>query len=472
MIRRRQLTLTEICMDYTRRIDPNSLPDPNRTQMTDSDRTQMTPSFDPSRTQMVPGPIPSGPSLSLTSINGRPFAMANGLAREAFLIEVTAAGAMSSAGRLPLNLCLVIDRSGSMDGEPLNYAKQACCYVVDLLNDNDVLSIVTFEETVDLLMPPRRVVNKQLVKEHIQRITPGNTTNLFDGLHLGVQQLAATPGDGRLTRLLLLTDGEPTAGIRDFNSIVQVVAAQKDRGGACTALGFGPEYNEELLAGLARRSGGNYYYIQRPELIPEVFRQELERLMTVVGRNLKLRLDFARWAQPRQIFNHQVNLGGRWVELPLVDIERGSRITTAMELEFGNHPAGIFRVSKAALSYEDSVTGKQERLTADIVVEFTTDAAKANAPIDPRVSQEVELAQASKNIERTMMGMRTQQLSTQTMALELQKTQHLLVSQGRAQEAQEVAQAIRDIQRGETGSIEKTLIGTRLTLEQGKTKTE
>jgi Ca-activated chloride channel family protein len=357
-----------------------------------------------------------------------------------------------------------------MEGEPLNYVKQACGYVVDLLNPNDVLSIVTFEETVEVLMPPRRVVNKQLVKEHIQRLEPGNTTNIFDGLTLGVQQLLSVPNEGRLSRLLLLTDGEPTAGIKDFNSIVNVVATKKDNGVTCTALGFGPEYNEELIAGLARRSGGNYYYIQRPELIPEVFRKELERMMTVVGRNLRLKLDFSRWVQIRQVYNNQVPMTGRSFEIGLVDLERGSRVDTVMELEFPNHPVGTFRIAKATLTYEDSVTNRQEQVVQDVVIDFTSDTFKLNIPQDPRVAQEVEVAQASKSLERTMMGMKTQQLSAATMALELQKTQQLLVSQGRTMEAQEVAQAIRDLQRGDVGNVEKTLIGTKLTLEQGKTQ--
>ncbi len=455
-------------MEQTQRFDPNKIPDPNRTQAVPGGAQPFV--DDLGRTQMVPGSEVGGRALSLQVIPGRPVAAANGPAREAYLVEVSASGATMGAGRLPLNLCLVIDRSGSMEGEPLNYVKQACGYVVDLLNPNDVLSIVTFEETVEVLMPPRRVVNKQLVKEHIQRLEPGNTTNIFDGLTLGVQQLLSVPNEGRLSRLLLLTDGEPTAGIKDFNSIVNVVATKKDNGVTCTALGFGPEYNEELIAGLARRSGGNYYYIQRPELIPEVFRKELERMMTVVGRNLRLKLDFSRWVQIRQVYNNQVPMTGRSFEIGLVDLERGSRVDTVMELEFPNHPVGTFRIAKATLTYEDSVTNRQEQVVQDVVIDFTSDTFKLNIPQDPRVAQEVEVAQASKSLERTMMGMKTQQLSAATMALELQKTQQLLVSQGRTMEAQEVAQAIRDLQRGDVGNVEKTLIGTKLTLEQGKTQ--
>ena len=114
-----------------------------------------------------------------------------------------------------------------MEGEPLDYVKRAAGHVVDLLEPTDVLSIVTFAEQVDVVMPALRVLNKSLIKDHIQRIQTANTTNLYDGLVVGGQQVASIPSHNYLNRILLLTDGEPTAGIKDFASIVGLVAEQK-----------------------------------------------------------------------------------------------------------------------------------------------------------------------------------------------------------------------------------------------------
>src|SRR4029077_17308017 len=110
----------------------------------------------------------------------------------------------------------------------------------------------------------------------------GNTTNLYDGLALGSQQVLMSNESNRATRLVVLTDGDPTAGIKDFSALVAHAGEIKNRGVTITFLGFGPDYNEELLAAMAKRAGGNYYYIPRPELIPEVFRMELDKLMTSV----------------------------------------------------------------------------------------------------------------------------------------------------------------------------------------------
>lgn len=444
--------------------------DPNRTQMIptgDPNKTQML--GDPNRTQMGGAPPPGGiHGLKVDVIAGRPAALANAPAREQFLISMLGAGEGFGGVRTPLNLCLVIDRSGSMEGEPLDYVKRACGYVIDLLSPDDILSIVTFEETVDVLMPPGRILDKQLVKDYINRIVPGNTTNLYDGLALGAQQILNSHIDGRVERLVVFTDGDPTTGIKDYTSLVNHVGDIKSRGITSTFLGFGYEFNEELLAGMAKRGGGNYYFIQRPELIPEVFRAELEKLMTVAARNLSLTLKTARWVNLRQVYGHDIQPGTREATIALADVEKGTELDVAVDLEFQNHPLGHYRVMNGTLTYDDSVTGKTERVDIDFVIEFTADQAKCSVPQDPRVARFVEISLASRIVEKTVMGLKSGQITAAMAVADLQKTQMLLIQDGRTREAQEVTQAIRELQQGNTGQVEKTLIGTMTSLDQGK----
>jgi len=441
--------------------------DPNRTQAIaggDLNRTQMMGADDANRTTAM------GAMKALTAeiVPGRAATMANGPAREQFLVEFHAAGTQGlgahAGARTPLNLCLVIDRSGSMEGPPLEYVKQACSYVVDLLTPNDVLSIVTFEETVDVLMAPQRVTNRQLVKEGIQRLVPGNTTNLYDGVSLAAQQLAQVQEHGRATRMIVLSDGDPTAGIKDYSAIVNLAAEIKSKGITSTFLGFGPDYNEELLAGMAKKSGGNYYFIPRPELIPEIFRTELEKLMTVVARNLRLELKVARWVTLR---SSQAG-AGREITMPLSDLERGTSLEQVFDFDFANHPLGHYRVASGKLVYDDLISNRSESIDLDFVIEFTADAARYSVPVDPRVSQAAEISAASRQVEKTIMGLKSNQITMAMAVADLQKTQALLLSQGRTSDAKEVTMALRAIQAGDSGSAEKTLIGTMLNLDQGK----
>ena len=459
-------------MDQTQGFDPNRTVigggDANRTQ------AMSVPPManDPNRTQAIPAQ--AAVPLSVQIIPSREATIANGPAREQFLLEIQAPyepglpGVSVGGGqRTPLNLCLVIDRSGSMEGMPLEYAKQACSYVVDLLSPNDVLSIVVFDETVEVLMHPQRVTDRQAVKNGIAQIAPGYTTNLYDGMVLAAQQLTTQNESGRATRMVILTDGEPTAGIKDFASLVQHAGDIKGKGMSCTFLGFGAEYNEELLAAMAKKAGGNYYYIPEPQLIPEVFRTELEKLMSVATMNLDLDLKFARWVNLRGATGHTVTPGEREVHLDLADLERGTTMQVVIDLEFQNHPLGHYRVGGGRLSYT-SLNGSQEVVPVDLIMEFTADQARYSVAANPVVSAAAQISAASRTVERTILGLKTQQITTAAALADLQKTQALLMQDGRVQEAREVTMAMQAIQAGNVGGAEKTLMGTMVQLDQGK----
>lgn len=434
----------------------------SRTMM-GANRTQM--GVDPMRTQMG---APSTTALQVECLPGNPYAFWQGSPRNHVLVNLRSTG-QQIGRRTPLNICLAIDRSGSMEGPPLEYVKQACEYVVDMLEPNDILSIVTFEENVDVLMSARKVVNKPLVKEHIRRIYVGNTTNLYDGMMSSCLQLTTVmaQAQGYIHRVLLLTDGEPTSGLRDYNSIVQQVGEQKKRGITITALGFGSEYNEELMAGIARRSGGNYYHIQRPDLIPEVFRREMESLMTLVAKNIRLRIHLPRWVNLRQVYGLQPSTMGNIIDVSLTDIERGTTRSVLAELDFERHPQGVFRIAKIEVHYDDLLSNTPQSALLDSLCEFTKDRDLIQANYNPTVQAELEVAHASMNLQRTMMGMKTQQLTAMGAMGELEKTRTMLAQAGRTLQANELTQAMQSLQQG-GGDVEKTLIGAIYNLDQGK----
>ncbi|MFW5697071.1 MAG: hypothetical protein ACOCX1_00755, partial [Fimbriimonadaceae bacterium] len=273
---------------------------------------------------------------------------------------------------------------------------------------------------------------------------------------------------GRATRMVVFTDGDPTSGVTDFHSLVQHAGTTKGEGITCTFLGFGPEYNEELLASMSKKAGGNYYYIPQPQLIPEIFRSELETLISVAATNIKLHVKLARWVKLLAATGQSVPPGQREFTLDLADLERGSTLQQVFDLSFDNHPLGHYRVAEGKLQYTDAMSGQPKTEAIDFVIEFTADQSRYSQPPNPRVTQASELSAASRTVEKTIMGLKTQQISTQQAVDELQKTQALLVKDGRTQEAQEVTLALRALQSGDAGGAEKTLMGTMVNLDQGK----
>ena len=456
-------------MDETEQFDPNKTvvggPADNRTQAMAAPPV----AGDPDRTTAW---APAEP-VTVTVTPSREATMANGPAREQFLVEIAAGdgpgmpGVSAGGPRTPLNLCLVLDRSGSMEGPPLDYAKQAICYVIDLLSPTDVLSIVVFDETVDVLMPPQKVTNKQAIKDGVAQIQPGYTTNISDAMTLAAQQLQMTEDLSRATRMVFLTDGEPTAGIKDFHALVQHSGDIKSRGVTCTFLGFGPEYNEELLASMAKKTGGNYYYVSQPQLIPEVFRTELEKLVTVAAMNVKLSLKLSRWVSLRG-GTGITSTGDNEFDLDLADVERGAVLQQVFDFDFDNHPLGHYVVAHGRVSYEDAASGSVKTVPVDLRMEFTADQSRFSVAVNPVVAAAHEVSAASRVVEKTIMGLKTMQITTAQAMAELEKTQALLLKDGRIQDAQEVTLAMNALKSGDIGGAEKTLMGTMVHLDQGK----
>lgn len=454
----------------------------NKTQKFDPNKTVVGGPVD-NRTQAMSAPpgdqnkttawAPAEP-FTVTVTPSRAATMANGPAREQFLVEIFAAdvpglpGVVSGGKRTPLNLCLVLDHSGSMEGPPLEYAKQAVNYVVDLLSPEDVLSIVVFDESVDVLMPPQRVTNKQAIKDGVSQIQPGYTTNISDAMTMAAQQLKQLDDMGRATRMVFLTDGDPTAGIKDFHSLVTHAGDIKSRGITCTFLGFGPEYNEELLASMAKKTGGNYYYIAQPQLIPEIFRTELEKLVSVAAMNVRLELRFMRWVGLRGGTGLSSAVDGQSVSLDLADLERGATLQQVFDLDFDNHPLGHYVVGTGKVTFEDTAGGAARTVPLDMVMEFTADVARYSVAPDPRVAAAHQVSAASRVVEKTIMGLKTMQITTAQAMSELQKTQALLLADGRVADAREVTLAMNALKSGDVGGAEKTLMGTMVHLDQGK----
>ena len=189
--------------------------------------------------------------------------------------------------------------------------------------------------------------------------------------------------------------------------------------------------------------------------------------MTIVAKNVRVRFQLSKWVGLRQVYGAQPSFGPRMVEVGVPDLERGTSRTVLAELEFERHPQGTFRVAKVEAYYDDVINNRSERIAADCVFEFIQDRGVIANNVNPIVRGELELAQASSNLQRTMMGMRTQQITSMGAMTELQKTRTVMMQAGQTQQVQQLDQAMQSLRQG-GGDVEKTLMGTIMEIDQGK----
>jgi len=208
------------------------------------------------------------------------------------LIRITPPTPQVAVNRPPLNLGLVIDRSGSMDGRnKLTFAKEAAIFAVQQLIPTDRVSLTVFDDTVQTPVTNTVVENKNKIIDTIQAIHSGGSTNLHGGWAEGSQQVRGGLVTGGLNRVILLSDGQANVGETNPDTIGTDVHKAARTGVSTTAIGLGDDYNEKLLEAMANSGDGNYYYVESAGQLPGIFERELKELMGLSGNTVSLGLE-------------------------------------------------------------------------------------------------------------------------------------------------------------------------------------
>ena len=197
----------------------------------------------------------------------------------------------SGRARRPLNLSLVIDRSGSMAGDKIDYTRQAAQFLVQHLGKQDIFSIVLYNDKVETLLPPEQIANKDAVNQLLERIRVRGTTNLSGGWLEGCQHVSTNQSGQKLNRVIVMTDGLANRGVTDAPTLVSMAKQKYESGVSTTTMGLGRDFNEDLLMDMASSGGGAFYFIESPEVTPTIFQEELSGLLNVVGQNLSITIE-------------------------------------------------------------------------------------------------------------------------------------------------------------------------------------
>ena len=193
--------------------------------------------------------------------------------------------------RIPLNLSLVLDRSGSMAGPKLAAARDAAAMLVQRLWLEDVVSVVAYDDQVEVIAVPASGKDRENTSELIGGIRCGGTTNLSGGWLRARDLVADGLVEGGVNRVLMLTDGHANVGITDPNTLVGLCRAGQEAGITTTTIGFGIEFDEQLLSDMADAGGGATYYIEEIEQAAGVFEEELEGLLSLSAQNVRVTVE-------------------------------------------------------------------------------------------------------------------------------------------------------------------------------------
>jgi Ca-activated chloride channel family protein len=231
----------------------------------------------------------------------------------AVLVELTAPPASDSDTARPAStLQVVLDRSGSMSGGRLDGAKTALAGLIDKLDARDNFGLVAFDDTVQVVVPARKLTDKPKIKRAIAALTTGGGTDLSAGYLRGLQEAQRVAGPAGAT-VLLISDGHANAGVTDPDTLGQVATTAYGRGVSTATLGYGLGYDERLMSAIARGGSGNELFAEDPDVAGTLIAAEVDGLLTQTAQAASLLVRLSPHVAGVQIVN----------ELPVAATDHG-----------------------------------------------------------------------------------------------------------------------------------------------------
>jgi Ca-activated chloride channel family protein len=319
-------------------------------------------------------------------------------------IEAKAGKYTKQSARTPLNISLVIDRSGSMSGDKIHYVRKAAEFVVDNLTPDDLLSIVIYDNEVEVLQSTIKVENKAHLKTLIAGITDRGSTNLSGGMLKGYDQVKASYKQGYVNRVLLLSDGLANVGITDTESLQAIAKKMNlENGITLSTFGVGNDFNELLMTNLAEYGSGNYHYIDSPDQIPAIFDKELKGLLSVIGQNSVLEIKLPDFIQINHVFGYKYEQTGNTIRINFRDIfsEENKAVLVRYVI-----PANTNKDINAVvtLDYDDAIVdyGKKT-LALELVQRLTSDTLLISKSLNNTVNQQIVIFESNEMMEQAML---------------------------------------------------------------------
>ena len=288
--------------------------------------------------------------------------------------------------RPPVNLALVLDRSGSMGGAKLGKAKEAAIEVLRRLEARDIFSLVVYDTQVETLVPAQSAGNAEWIEARIREIRPGNSTALFGGVSQGAAEIRKNLNRKYVHRIILLSDGLANVGPSTPEDLGRLGVALIKEGIAVTTVGVGTDYNEDLMARLSQNSDGSTYFVENSRDLPRIFKAEMGDVLSVVAKKVTLVIECPEGVRPVSVIGREGRIRGQTVELFLNQLYGGQEKYVLVEVDIPPGKHGASRdIAVARVTYDNPFTASHESSSGTVRGRYSNERKEvdesANAPV-------------------------------------------------------------------------------------------
>jgi Ca-activated chloride channel homolog len=302
--------------------------------------------------------------------------------------------------RTPINAAIVIDRSGSMQGDRIAAAKEGAGVALERLSSDDTIAIVAYNHNVDVLSPAAPLGGShESLKRAIDRLTADGTTALYDGVKEGGRQIEKFLSDSNVNRVVLLSDGLANVGPSSPGDLAELGRKLASKGISVSTIGLGLDYNEDLMQRLAAASDGNHVFVERPSDLAEIFDREFGDALSVAARDITITIECKLGFEPIRILGRDGKIDGQRITLKLNQLQAENERYVVVELK----------------APEGRSEGSAD--VADVRVDYV-DLDKPGAPARVEARPGVRFSKNAKDVEdglnKTVMSQVTAQIATET----------------------------------------------------------
>lgn len=292
--------------------------------------------------------------------------------------------------RTPVNVAIVLDRSGSMAGERIAAAKEAANMALGRLAREDVVALVAYNHEVDVLAPARTVADQEGLAAAIRNLKADGRTALHDGVVAGSREVEKLLSDKRVNRVVLLSDGLANVGPSSPKDLADLGRRLGAKGISVTTIGLGLDYNEDLMQRLAAASDGNHAFVEHAEDLSRIFDAEFGDALSIAAKDVDITIECRIGFKPVRVLGRTAEISGNEIRLKLNQLQGANERYIVVELEApaGQAP-GEAEIARVAVDYLDLDQGSRARAEQLVKARFTASRQEAEASLDKSVMSQV-----------------------------------------------------------------------------------
>ncbi|MEO1525101.1 MAG: VWA domain-containing protein [Planctomycetota bacterium] len=289
-------------------------------------------------------------------------------------ISLTGFEVPSVAERPPVNTAIVIDKSGSMGGQKIVQARNAAIEAVRMLRDDDIVSVILYADSAEVLIPATKATDRESIIEKIRSVQAQGSTALFAGVSKGAAEVRKFIDSESVNRVILLSDGQANVGPKSPRELERLGASLVKEGISVSTLGLGLGYNEDLMSRLASAGSGNHMFVEQADNLVSVFQKEFNDLMSVVASDFSIQVEIGKGIRPVRVLNTKADISGQTISIPLAQLYSRQQRYFVVEVEVDQGEHGSSRpMADVSVEYQNLISKTTDKLTSQVQVRFDED---------------------------------------------------------------------------------------------------